>query len=108
MTQIIIGFPCSAGVGRTGTIILIDACLRMALDEGVLDPFKLLESMRNQRANLVDNVVKSLYCISICFGLLSYFYQSLLRVHSLFLLRHKKLLRLLMSDEWTRIEHKIA
>lgn len=48
----------SAGVGRTGTIILIDACLRMALDEGALDPFKLLESMRNQRANLVDNAVK--------------------------------------------------
>jgi protein tyrosine phosphatase len=47
----------SAGVGRTGTIILIDACLRMALDEGALDPFKLLEVMRNQRANLVDNAV---------------------------------------------------
>lgn len=30
----------------------------MALDEGALDPYKLLESMRNQRANLVDNAVK--------------------------------------------------
>jgi hypothetical protein len=29
----------------------------MALDEGALDPFKLLEAMRNQRANLVDNAV---------------------------------------------------
>jgi protein tyrosine phosphatase len=47
----------SAGVGRTGTIILIDACLRMALDEGALDAFKLLQVMRNQRANLVDNAV---------------------------------------------------
>jgi hypothetical protein len=33
----------------------------MALDEGSLDPFKLLESMRNQRANLVDNAVKQIY-----------------------------------------------
>ncbi|XP_059480504.1 uncharacterized protein LOC132199641 [Neocloeon triangulifer] len=46
---------CSAGVGRTGTIILIDASLRMAAAEGIVDVLALLTKMRNQRANMVDN-----------------------------------------------------
>ncbi|XP_050296937.1 receptor-type tyrosine-protein phosphatase F-like isoform X1 [Anthonomus grandis grandis] len=47
---------CSAGVGRTGTIILCDICLRMAAAEGFVDFFAMLEHLRNNRANLVDNV----------------------------------------------------
>lgn len=47
---------CSAGVGRTGTIILIDLCLRMAAREGVVDILKHQHNLREQRANLVDNV----------------------------------------------------
>nr|XP_023014802.1 receptor-type tyrosine-protein phosphatase kappa-like [Leptinotarsa decemlineata] len=47
---------CSAGVGRTGTIILSDICLRMAAGEGCIDFLAHLENIRNQRANLVDNV----------------------------------------------------
>ncbi|KAG5885352.1 hypothetical protein JTB14_035157 [Gonioctena quinquepunctata] len=47
---------CSAGVGRTGTIILSDMCLRMAASEGSIDFLAHLENMRNQRANLVDNI----------------------------------------------------
>ncbi|CAG9859658.1 unnamed protein product [Phyllotreta striolata] len=47
---------CSAGVGRTGTIILSDICLRMAAGEGHLDFLAHLENLRNQRANLVDNL----------------------------------------------------
>ncbi|XP_059471280.1 uncharacterized protein LOC132194171 isoform X2 [Neocloeon triangulifer] len=46
---------CSAGVGRTGTIILIDACLRMAKAEGFFNAFDTLGKIRAQRANLVDN-----------------------------------------------------
>ncbi|XP_059483040.1 receptor-type tyrosine-protein phosphatase C-like isoform X2 [Neocloeon triangulifer] len=46
---------CSSGVGRTGTIILIDASLRMALAEGIVDVLALLTKMRSQRANMVDN-----------------------------------------------------
>ncbi|KAG5888658.1 hypothetical protein JTB14_014851 [Gonioctena quinquepunctata] len=46
---------CRAGVGRTGTIILSDICLRMAAIEGSVDFLGHLENMRNQRANLVDN-----------------------------------------------------
>ncbi|XP_059471662.1 receptor-type tyrosine-protein phosphatase T-like [Neocloeon triangulifer] len=46
---------CSAGVGRTGTVILIDACLRMARAEGFFNAFDMLGKIRAQRANLVDN-----------------------------------------------------
>ncbi|XP_074097016.1 receptor-type tyrosine-protein phosphatase S [Cotesia typhae] len=46
---------CSAGVGRTGTIILCDICLRRAAAEGVVDVFEETELIRSQRANMVDN-----------------------------------------------------
>uniref|UniRef100_A0A0C9S1P6 protein-tyrosine-phosphatase n=1 Tax=Fopius arisanus TaxID=64838 RepID=A0A0C9S1P6_9HYME len=46
---------CSAGVGRTGTIILCDICLRRAAAEGVVDVFAETEILRTQRPNMVDN-----------------------------------------------------
>ncbi|XP_024890013.1 receptor-type tyrosine-protein phosphatase mu-like isoform X1 [Temnothorax curvispinosus] len=46
---------CSAGVGRTGTIILCDICLHRAAAEGVVDVFAETASIRNERANMVDN-----------------------------------------------------
>ncbi|XP_076679005.1 receptor-type tyrosine-protein phosphatase F [Andrena cerasifolii] len=47
---------CSAGVGRTGTIILCDICLRRAAAEGVVDVFAEMKAIRSQRANTVDTV----------------------------------------------------
>ncbi|XP_064211634.1 receptor-type tyrosine-protein phosphatase kappa isoform X2 [Tribolium castaneum] len=47
---------CSAGVGRTGTILLCDICLRMAAREGTIDVLRNLEHLRQQRANMVDNI----------------------------------------------------
>ncbi|XP_015127343.1 receptor-type tyrosine-protein phosphatase F [Diachasma alloeum] len=46
---------CSAGIGRTGTIILCDICLRKAAAQGVIDVFAETTEIRNQRANMVDN-----------------------------------------------------
>ncbi|KAF2884688.1 hypothetical protein ILUMI_21485 [Ignelater luminosus] len=46
---------CSAGVGRTGTIILCDLCLRTTAREGIVDVLKHQHNLREQRANLVDN-----------------------------------------------------
>ncbi|KYN42233.1 Receptor-type tyrosine-protein phosphatase mu [Trachymyrmex septentrionalis] len=46
---------CSAGVGRTGTIILCDICLRRAAAEGLVDVFTETASIRSERANMVDN-----------------------------------------------------
>ncbi|CAG2065286.1 unnamed protein product, partial [Timema podura] len=48
---------CSAGVGRTGTIILADICLRMAAAEGAVDILGFQQSMREERPNMVDNLV---------------------------------------------------
>lgn len=46
----------NVGVGRTGTIILCDICLRMAAGEEVVDILKVFQKMRTQRPNMVDNV----------------------------------------------------
>ncbi|KAM0726010.1 Receptor-type tyrosine-protein phosphatase mu [Formica fusca] len=46
---------CSAGVGRTGTIILCDICLHRAAAEGLVDVFAETASIRSERANMVDN-----------------------------------------------------
>ncbi|CAG9838351.1 unnamed protein product [Diabrotica balteata] len=47
---------CSAGVGRTGTIILSDIILRMGAAENSVDFLAYLEVIRDQRSNLVDNL----------------------------------------------------
>ncbi|KRT83748.1 hypothetical protein AMK59_4565, partial [Oryctes borbonicus] len=47
---------CSAGVGRTGSLILCDICLRMAARERKIDAFYYLDMIREQRVNMVDNV----------------------------------------------------
>ncbi|XP_049826654.1 receptor-type tyrosine-protein phosphatase epsilon-like isoform X1 [Aethina tumida] len=46
---------CSAGVGRTGTIILCDIVLRMAESEKMVDILNSLEYIRSCRPNMVDN-----------------------------------------------------
>nr|XP_022908500.1 receptor-type tyrosine-protein phosphatase F-like [Onthophagus taurus] len=47
---------CSAGVGRTGTLILADICLRMAAKQGYVDVLYHQYKLREQRPNMVDNV----------------------------------------------------
>lgn len=50
-------WPCySAGVGRTGTVILCDICLRMAAHEGYVDVYAVLDYLRSRRCNMVHNV----------------------------------------------------
>ncbi|XP_014610678.1 PREDICTED: uncharacterized protein LOC106790368 [Polistes canadensis] len=52
---------CSAGIGRSGTIILCDICLRRAAAEGVVNVFSEMQSIRNERANMVDNKQQYLF-----------------------------------------------
>ncbi|XP_046417564.1 receptor-type tyrosine-protein phosphatase delta-like [Neodiprion fabricii] len=46
---------CSAGVGRTGTIILCDICLQQAAVEKKIDAPAVVMRMREGRANMVDS-----------------------------------------------------
>ncbi|CAI8002624.1 Receptor-type tyrosine-protein phosphatase delta [Geodia barretti] len=45
---------CSAGVGRTGTFILLDVAMQQMKREGTLSVFQRLKNMRTQRMKLVQ------------------------------------------------------
>ena len=47
---------CSAGVGRTGTFILIDSMLEMAKNEKQIDILSHLCTLRVQRINLIEKL----------------------------------------------------
>ncbi|KAG7327907.1 hypothetical protein KOW79_007851 [Hemibagrus wyckioides] len=59
---------CSAGVGRTGTFIVIDALMNMMHAEGRVDVFNFVSRIRNQRCQLVQTDMQY-----------SFIYQALLQ-----------------------------
>ena len=48
---------CSAGVGRTGTLITIDRVLDQIEKEKVVDIAGVIQHLRHQRMKMVQNVV---------------------------------------------------
>lgn len=46
---------CSAGIGRTGTVIIIDSMMDMGNEEKKVDVLRFLYEMRQQRVNILDN-----------------------------------------------------
>lgn len=47
---------CSAGIGRTGTVLLVLLLRDMLMVEGSMDPQEVLQRLRECRARLVENV----------------------------------------------------
>ena len=48
---------CSAGVGRTGTFILLDHVMQQMKIEGTLSIYNILKGMRGQRMKMVQTQV---------------------------------------------------
>nr|XP_022899687.1 uncharacterized protein LOC111413081 [Onthophagus taurus] len=49
---------CSAGVGRTGSLILCDIAIKMAEDSSKLDLYSILYNLRQERMNMVQNIAQ--------------------------------------------------
>ena len=54
-------FPCSAGVGRTGTFITIDVEMQRFFEKGVVNPQEFVVSMRKNRNHMVQTEVCTLH-----------------------------------------------
>ena len=48
---------CSAGVGRTGTFILLDLAMQQMKTQGTLSIFQHIKNMRSQRMKMVQTLV---------------------------------------------------
>ena len=48
---------CSAGVGRTGTFILLDTVMQQMKNEGTLSIYNVLKNVRDQRVKMVQTKV---------------------------------------------------
>eukprot|EP00055_Hartaetosiga_balthica_P001006 m.138003 g.138003 ORF g.138003 m.138003 type:complete len:601 (-) comp12910_c0_seq1:117-1919(-) len=57
---------CSAGIGRTGTIIAIDFCRTSLKEAGKADPLKVIEKIRNDRCALVQHPIQFEFVHSAC------------------------------------------
>ena len=53
-TTLFIPYHCSAGVGRSGTVIAINYCLHRLKEEGVIDVCDFVKRMRRQRNYMVQ------------------------------------------------------
>ncbi|RWS11696.1 tyrosine phosphatase: receptor type: K-like protein, partial [Dinothrombium tinctorium] len=62
---------CSAGVGRTGTLIMIDAMLEMSQHEKQIDILSYLCHIRKQRVNMVEKLQQYIFVHQILVEILS-------------------------------------
>ena len=57
---------CSAGVGRTGTYILLDSMLDRIQNESTVNVYEFLCQMRNQKMFMVQTLVSYMYLVIVC------------------------------------------
>lgn len=58
---------CSAGIGRTGVLILMDTALALMESKEPVYPLDIVQTMRDQRACMVQNVSQYRFvCECIC------------------------------------------
>ena len=62
---------CSAGIGRTGVLILMETAMCLIETNEPVYPLDLTKTMRDQRAMTIQNAVRS--CISIFFVEIFYY-----------------------------------
>lgn len=66
---------CSAGIGRTGVVILLDTAMDLIRAQSPVKPIEMVREMRMFRKRLVQTPVRSRICPSYCF-LLSRLFSS--------------------------------
>lgn len=72
-------FPCSAGVGRSGTVMAIDFCLQQIKKEKVGNVRGFVSKMRDQRNYMVQTEVRSSSkWTSLCDGPTTYLFTDFL------------------------------
>lgn len=52
---------CSAGIGRTGTLIALDRLIHEGRSESSINVFKCVNSMREQRVKMVQTMVNGMF-----------------------------------------------
>lgn len=53
---------CSAGIGRTGVLVLMETALCLIEANQPVYPLDIVRSMRDQRAMMIQNAVSFIYC----------------------------------------------
>ncbi|XP_078658625.1 tyrosine-protein phosphatase non-receptor type 20-like [Branchiostoma floridae x Branchiostoma belcheri] len=61
---------CSAGIGRTGVLILVDAVIGLVERDQPFDIQKLVETMREQRQGMVQTKEQYVFCYQCCLEIL--------------------------------------
>ena len=75
---------CSAGVGRTGTLITIDIALEQVKAEGVVGIYNVVDKMRHQRPHMIQSQVCIFKCLKHNYNLMFtvMFITGAVHVHS--------------------------